>query len=393
MKSAHVSDLHLGYRAYAAAEGGRNVREIDVEKAWDLVVDQIIEYRPDICTIAGDVFHHPGVSDHAKLAFLQGICRLIETGIRVIVLQGNHDAGKTAAVLTPIMLATPFGKNLDIVTTPKRIRIDDTVYHGGPREPSGQRISVACFPYVARGNGEKYLIEPDPDADVNVLVMHAAVAGDQDGNLPWFYSGGEAVDVTREAEKWDIVHLGDFHEYRLFNCPGRVFYSGSIERTSSDIWKEHAPKGWVSVDTEKPGHEGVEFHEIPTRPMHDWAAGLHPASAAILNQLLALELTEPRVRAIDGAIVRLVVPDFPRHESHQIDRKLEAAIKQRALHFQLDIKYAKSETVLVGGHEMKKGVSIEDALRTFCGTDEELLALIMEHLATEERDLMEVAVA
>lgn len=382
-----MSDLHLGYRAHNALEGGRNVRELDVEKAWALTVDQVIAYRPDICTIAGDLVHHPGVSDYAKLALLRGLRRLLDAGIIVIILQGNHDAGKTAAVLTPIMLADVLGGRLHIVTTPKRIKLQvhrDAV--------TVEKVSVACFPYVARGNGEKHLIEPDPDADVNVLVMHAAVAGDQDGNLPWFYSGGEAVDVTREAEKWDIVHLGDFHEYRLFNCPGRVFYSGSIERTSSDIWKEHAPKGWVSVDT---AAEGVEFHEIPTRPMLDFEydqflLGRVTYDAAGVNDVL--RQIRDQEHDFDGFIGRLVVPDFPRHEADAIDRKLVTAIQQRCLHFQLDIKYAKNDTVMVGGHEMKKGVSIEDALRTFCA-DEELLAVIMEHVAPETEHALEEAVA
>ena len=402
MRLACLSDLHLGFRAYTAAEGGRNVREMDVEKAFATAIDQIIEYRPHIVTIAGDVFHSPAVSDYAKLAFLLGVRRLLEAGFIVIIEQGNHDAGKTANVLTPLMLATALAGRLHVVTTPKRI--DVTVWQDAV---TSQKVSVACFPYVARGNGEKYVLEPNPDADLNILVMHAAVAGDQDGNLPWFYSGGESVDVTREAEKWDIIHLGDFHEYRLFNCPGRVFYSGSIERTSSDIWKEHSGKGWVSVDTEKLGHVGVDFHEIPTRPMEDLTfpedlLDVQSAAAAVngfLTELTWVDAVEPHpdegAVGVEDAIMRLVVPDFPRDQRDQIDWKLVEQIKQRALYFDLDLRYKKVETVDLGGTETSKSASIEDALRALCGDDAELLRLIMDYVApTQEIErALEEAVA
>lgn len=392
MISAHLSDLHLGFRAYPATEGGRNVRELDVEKAFNAAIDQIIDHRPDVCTIAGDIVHHPGVGNHAIHVFLRGVRRLLEAGIRVIILQGNHDAGKTAAVLTPIMLADVLGKNLYVVTTNRRIMLTLT----DPDLGRTERIAVSCFPFTALQDEEVHQLEPDPDADLNVLVMHAAVAGDQDGNLPWFYSGDRAIDVTREGEKWDIVHLGDFHEYRLFNCPGRVFYSGSIERTSSNIWDENQPKGWVSVDTSKPGHEGVEFHEIPTRTMEDMSyehVSLDDPCAEGLNTALREQLVTDPDPWLDGAIVRLKVDDFPRSERDQIDRQLVREIQKRALHFQLDLRFKKDEAA-EGGSVIRKGVSLAQAVAEFFKDDPaEVRELVARHIALQTEVEVEEQVA
>lgn len=377
MRGAALADLHLGFRQFPATIDGRNAREVDVERAWEAAVAGVIAAQPDLVTIAGDCFHHPRVSDFAKLAFLDGIERILRrTEASVIVLQGNHEAGKTAEVLTPIALAKPVGRSTDVprlsvVTSPTRIRL---------LADSTEKVSVACFPFVTRGSGESYTLEPDPDADVNVLLMHAAVRGDTEGDrLPYFYGGDQALDVGREADRWDVIACGDYHEFTRLHPSRLAFYSGSLERTSSDIWKEHAPKGWVLFETD--GNQGtLEFKEVPARPMYDLTMEGPPAMDAFsVNEQMKLAIEGLNV---PDSILRLKVLDFPRSERELVDWDLVRAIKQKALHFQLDLKYAKRETVSLGDRRERSGrtLSLPEEAHAFDWGAPEVRALALESL-------------
>lgn len=382
MRGAALSDLHLGFRAFPATIDGRNAREVDVEHAWAAAVQQVIDAQPDLVTIAGDVVHHPRVGTHAVKAWRDGVRRIVEeTTAHVIVIQGNHDAGRTAEVLTPIVLPDDLPR-VHIVTEPRRIHVET---------PTGV-AAVACFPFVSRGNGEAYKLEPDPEADVNVLLMHAAVKGSADGDtLPYFYGGGdEALDIGREADRWDVVAVGDYHEFTRLHPSRLAFYSGSIERTSSNIWVEHAPKGWVLYDTDT---GEMEFREVPTRGMHDDALEGDPAgpvtTAAAVNDRLA------KISANEGhqdSIVRLRVDQFPRDERADVDWALVRELKRSCLHFYLDLRFRARATEELGDRRDRKVSSLAEEFAAFFALDEEAVRRIAERyleLEAEAEDLAE----
>lgn len=373
MKIAALADLHLGFRAYAATEGGRNAREVDVERALARAVDQIIAAQPDVITIAGDIFHHPRVSDFAKKAFLDAIRRLLlHTHAVIIILQGNHDAGKSAEILTPIMLAEGMSaERLFVVLTPERIRF----------RTLGKEVAVACFPFTTMTDGAVHRLDPDPDADVNVLLMHAAVRGSSEGDtLPYFYGGDQALDVAREVERWDVIACGDYHEFTRLHPSALAFYSGSIERTSSNIWDETAPKGWVLVETN--GRQ-LLFQPIQTRPMLDCDQyNYQPATAESVSRALENLVGRPEV---EGAIVRMVVDDFPREEKGAVDWGLVRQIKAVAAHFQLDLRYKQMEHADPSerGHMATQRSLLEEAAAYFADDPAEVRELAMRHLDLE----------
>jgi DNA repair exonuclease SbcCD nuclease subunit len=355
------------------------------------MIDIVVQQQPDLFTIAGDCFHHARPSMHAIVAFRDGIRRVVEeTQSHVVIIQGNHDGARTAEVLTPIAIANGY-ERVHVVTTPKRIRLN----------VHKEKISVACFPYVARGNGEVYRLDPDPTADVNLLLLHAAVRGNAEaGGLPWFYAGENALNIEREADKWDVVHAGDFHEFTRLHPTALAFYAGAIERTSSDIWRESAPKGVVEYDTAS--HE-IRFVEIPTRPMYnldvsdlpDFCSIGDTIGAAVLNEILA-EIA--KTDEYDDAIVRLKATDFPAEERGDIDQALVREIKKRCLHFELDVRNAKREISAMGDRrDLETGLSLAAALDAFTADeDPEVRALVASFLGVElpepVQELAEVAV-
>ena len=363
IKGVALSDIHLGYRAYPATTEGRNTRECDVETAWWAAVDLIVERNPDLVTIAGDIFHHPRVGVHALKAWREGVRQIVDqTDAHVVVAMGNHDAGRTTDVLTPIIIPDDLPR-VSIVTTPKRIRFDTT---------EGEKVSVAVFPFVVRGDGETYKLEPDPVADVNVLCLHAAVRGSAaEGNmLPWFYgSSDQALDVGREADRWDAIVVGDFHEFTRLHPTVPAFYSGAIERTSSDVWREHAPKVIVAYDTKTPG---IDLLEIPTRPMFDYDLSYFretdESSAETVNSALERLAGIERHRE---AIVRLKVEEFPREDKEHLDWSRVRELKSLTTHFYMDLRYAKRELIDLGDRRERPVATLADEAVAFFSDDEQ----------------------
>ena len=361
MRGAAVSDLHLGFRAFAATEGGRNLRELDVERAWAAAVQEIIRARPDLVTIAGDVFHHPRVGSHAVKAFRDGVRRIVEsTDALVVVLQGNHDAGRTAEVLSPIVIPDDLPR-VQVVTRSETL-------HFQLRRTS-ERVAIACLPCETLSEARVIELAPDPDADVNVLLIHAPVntSAEDVERLPMFYAGDQALDAGALAEEFDIVAAGDFHEFRRLHASRLAFYSGSIERTSSNIWPEAAPKGVAVYDT---WNRHLEFRAIPTRRMLDLGARHRDVAAvnALLDRLNR-DLDCERVGVAD-AIVRLVVEEFPRSDRDAIDWSLVRSLKNTCAHFQLDLRFAAPRDVEAGDRREHSARSLIDEAQLFFADDE-----------------------
>lgn len=370
MRGAALADLHLGFRAFQATIDGRNAREVDTEQAWYAAISDIVSQKVDLVTIAGDVFHHPRVSDYAKRAFLRGVQKLLSEGIPTIVLQGNHDSARTSEVLTPIRLADDdLEELLYIVTEPKRVELHIPRLCAGVES---QRVSVACFPYTSLKDLPAYKLDPNPNAAINILLMHAAVKGIEGDNhkLPFFYgSSDQALDVGREADRWDVIAVGDYHEFTSLHPKRIAFYSGSLERTSNNIWQEYQRKGWVLYDT---ATNGYEFQVIPTRDMQDWEIGdfNHPPGVGA-DEVNSCLTSFALLDKLEGAMVRFKVDAFPKEERQHIDWKLVRQIKRLCLHFYLDIRYAKREVQDLGDRRERGNLTMAEEAAAFFGEDEE----------------------
>ena len=276
------------------------------------------------------------------------------------------------------MLAEGWSDRVHIVTTPKRIRF------GG--------VSVACFPYVAMGDGKAYKLTPDPEADVNVLLVHAAVKGDAQGDkLPYFYGAeDQALDVGKEAERWDVIAAGDYHEFTRLHPTKLAFYSGSLERTSNNIWAEKEPKGVVFYDTNT---GEMELAPVPNRDMQDWDLGdfdLPPgANAEEVNGCLQTLVLMDNLK---DSIVRFKVDAFPKAEREHIDWALVRQLKSYCCHFYLDVRYKKAEAIDLGDKRENESRSLAEELVVFMKDDDPPvrdLAISFLDIAAEVEDVEE----
>ena len=186
-------------------------------------------------------------------------------------------------------------------------------------------------------------LEPDPDARMNVLVLH----GEVQGVAPSLVGPSDRAALQIPAAEilnpaWDYVALGHIHVYTKVGP--NAFYAGSLDYTSTNIWAEveaqraqRLPgKGMIERDLDS-GKQ--TFHPLPvSREFQD----LTPIrgrgmSAADLDAAIAASVARAP-GGIEGKVVRLVVHDLPRHIAREIDHKALREFQRSALHFDFDTR-------------------------------------------------------
>jgi exonuclease SbcD len=339
MRLVHLSDIHLGFRQYQRqTPAGINQREADVAISLRRVIDRVIELKPDLVLIAGDVFHAVRPSNPAILHAFHQFSRLRQAlpDATVVMVAGNHDTPRMAETRCILPLFAPLGINV-VEGEAKRIPFHE------------HDLSILAVPDM----GKTPSLEPDANAKYNILLLH----GEIEGVLP--RSGRELdrrpMGITQKelgAERWDYVALGHYHVYRQIEP--NAFYSGSLDYTSTNSWGEIAEEReiWRELAEERKtgtGGKGIIEHDISTGahtfhsipPLREWVdlpplsgAGLSPAS---LDEAIRATVGDFE-GGIDDKIVRLVVRDVPRHILRELDHKALREYKRRALQFHLDTR-------------------------------------------------------
>jgi DNA repair exonuclease SbcCD nuclease subunit len=349
MRLVHLADIHLGFRQYLRqTPTGINQREADVGVSLRNVINKVIELKPDLVLLAGDVFHAVRPSNPAILHAFQQFARLREMlpDAHVVMVAGNHDTPRTAETGCILRLFAELGITVADKEA-KRITIHE------------HDVSILAVPDLAQPP-----FDPDPNAKYNILLLHAEIMG----ILPRI---GRELDrrplgITLKelgAERWNYVALGHYHVYK--EIAPNAYYSGALDYTSTNSWGElaedrkHGGKGIIERDLETGAHT---FHPVP--PRREWldlpaisGEGLSPAS---LDEEIR-SAVEKADGGIDDKVVRLVVRDVPRHILRELDHKAIREYKKKALAFYLDTR--RPEMVRQGQAGPGRRASLADTVR------------------------------
>lgn len=331
MRLIHISDLHLGFRQYQRqTPTGINQREWDVAQAFRRAIDKIIEIAPDLVLIAGDVFHAVRPTNTAIVHAFSQFSRLRQAlpDALVAMIAGNHDTPRASETGCILRLFTPLGIHV-VFGEPERLTFPD------------RELSILAVPDALRGNHP--VLDPDPAAKYNVLLMHCEIVGMLASTAAQPERTVVEVDPEEiKAARWSYVALGHYHVYR--QLAPNMYYAGSMEYTSPNIWGELGEERAVKL----PGKGMIEydlatnkrkFHFLPaTRPIVDLPSiSARGMSSADLDA--AIQDGVQRVSGgIDDKIVRQVVRDVPRHIARELDHKALRELKRRALHYHLDTR-------------------------------------------------------
>ncbi|WP_294952318.1 DNA repair exonuclease, partial [Sulfurovum sp.] len=236
MKIIHFSDTHLGFSDLDVTnDEGINQREADFYKAFENVVDAIIETKPDYVMHTGDLFHRASPSNRAITFALTQLKRIETVGIPFVIIAGNHSTPRTTSS-SPILKALSTLDNVYAVFKQRYepVVFDDIIFHALPHI-NDERIIP----------DELNRIEANIDLKKkNILMMHCSV-----GAHYLMHEFGEWVyPKEREDifEKMDYVALGHWHGFGAVGKHPNVYYAGSTERTSSADKRDD--KGYVLLE-------------------------------------------------------------------------------------------------------------------------------------------------
>jgi hypothetical protein len=332
VKVAHLADLHLGFRQFdrQTARGG-NQREADVAEAFGRAVDDVLEQRPDLVLVAGDVFHSVRPTNPAILFLFQQLQRL-RAGlphVPVVLIAGNHDTPRSTETGTILRLYQALGAEV-VTDQARRITF--------PKLDA----SVLAVPHQDRLQPDRAALRPERGVTFNLLVAHGSWPGlgEQRGTMEY---GG--VLLTREdiaPAQWDYVALGHYHTAHAIEP--NVWYAGSLDYIPPNPWGQIEEerenrvrgKGYLLVElpaarvTFRPVAPPRRFVDLP--PIH--GVGV---TAREISQRIA-EVVESAKPPIDEQVVRLVVYDVSRGTARDLDHAAIRGYKARALNLHLDLR-------------------------------------------------------
>jgi exonuclease SbcD len=327
LKIAHLADLHLGYRAYHRVNSrGGNVRESDVADAFRQAVNRLVELRPDLVLVAGDVFHTVRPSNSSIADAFRQFSLLADRlpDVPIVMIAGNHDSPRSADTGNILNLFREIDGVRVVCDECRSIRLPEI------------DTSILCLPHVSLSTGEEVPMEPDSGSKHNVLMLHGTIEGESaDQKLRYIseYGGAVIPEGKIDPAQWDYVALGHYHLCQ--DLAPNMWYSGGLERTSANIWFEREDKGFLVYGT-KTGR--AEFEPVSTRAMVDLprieAGGL---GAEELDESIRTYV-ESIPDGLQGKIVRLVIYDVPRAVVRELNHKRIREWKAEAVHFHLDAR-------------------------------------------------------
>jgi DNA repair protein SbcD/Mre11 len=318
IRIAHISDTHLGYTRYAklCPQTNRNQREVDVQEAYQRVVDEILERDVDLVVHSGDVYDSVRPATHVIVGFLKQTFRITGRNIPYLVAAGNHETPRLRTTTAALEYA-----NLINAHSAHGFEIE---YYQFP--VNGLQIGVTLVPHGALvGAGA---VMPERSADINILVTHGLVPNLETKQ----HEMGEANLPAGMLEgAFDYVALGHYHEFH--GHKENSYYAGATERFG--FGEVESVPGFAIVEFDSRGLARVEHVQIEARPMLD----LPKIRARDMDGAQLTEAIRDRTESVDldGAIVRLRAYDVRRGVASGIERDLLRDLQRRCLNFSLEI--------------------------------------------------------
>ena len=250
-KFIHCADLHLGATFKSlTAKCDAMLKKIIADssfESWNKLIDKAIAEKVDFVIISGDIFDSAKPMLRSRMIFKHGVNELIQAGIKVFIVNGNHDDKLT------IFNEFSFGEQVKVFSADK-VEVC---------ELPELKVAVAGISYDNDNARENLSLAFKglslPEDYFKIAVLHANIGGvknlaDEESGC---YSNCQLSDLT--IQKFDYWALGHIHNGGVLHKEKPlVVYPGSLQGLNIN---QDTPKGAYLVAVNSNNEAELTFFE------------------------------------------------------------------------------------------------------------------------------------
>ncbi len=245
----HAADIHLdsplqklsSYEGAPADQIRRASRE-----ALNNLVDFALASHVNLVVIAGDLYDGDWNDQNTGLFFVAQATRLVEAGIPILVIRGNHDAANLMTSSLPLP-RNPDGSEIMLSSEAVECRLFDSLgiaVHGKSFQNRSEHENLAASYGPALGGF------------FNLGLLHTSLGGFE-GHDPY----APCTPSELADKQYDYWALGHIHQRGNHEIEGAapVVYSGNLQGRHA---RECGPKGCYLIDVNDRNQCELSFHEL-----------------------------------------------------------------------------------------------------------------------------------
>lgn len=317
VKIVHTADNHLDPKlSYLGSKAME--RRLDFYNSFKKVVDFVVENKPHLFLVSGDLFDSINPRNPVRTRVLQAFRKISSEGVKIFVIGGNHDMPRSQEEgMSPLSEIEAAGY---------------AVFFSGFKEFHVEHLNIGGFDVAVTGLS----YDPTLDASVNPLRYYnlkIPLEGDINiAMLHYNFSGFKipkswvAPTITPEdiPEGLHYLAMGHLHSYSNRVVKGAsIVYPGSTERRSFNEEADER-KGFVYVELGTSSQAKIDFVETPSRPMKTFQVTLdenveNPVARVVSEVPLADPQTLVRI-IVKG---RLTLDKMARYSKAELLNRLE----------------------------------------------------------------------
>ena len=257
MKILTFADLHLGVSTYGRIdpETNLNTRVLNALKSLDEMIDYAIRKNIKVIVFAGDAYKNSLQPPTITKEFNTRIRKALDHGIKVLILDGNHDVDKMETKKSP----------LNVFSDLKVQNSFQTRFHKEVElEVDDEKVKFVFLPTYHTKESIEEIVENTEYTGVPIVyIFHGTYRGALLNE--WNIADKETYIDPEIFDKEGVAAVvsGHLHKHQtMYNSP-LVYYVGSLQRV--DFSEEKQPKGFVVLDVERDSSVTYDFIELESQ--------------------------------------------------------------------------------------------------------------------------------
>ncbi len=248
MRIVATADSHFGYE-YGRSSVAKKESIQRMNQAFENILNEAISLQADLVLHGGDVFNRSSPKKEVIEQAYDIIDRFAEEDIPLVIIPGNHDKS-----VLPESLVNHLNKHIHFLNKFSLLDFSE--------------ISILSFPFVSGDPKiifEKAIRKAKEEPSKKIIILcHQLFDGASFG--PHNYVFTNRLDTLKTDKLPDnVLFVVSGHIHRFQNIQnGRVYYTGSVERTS--FMEITEPKGYLLIEIEGDYH-CVRFCKTESVPM------------------------------------------------------------------------------------------------------------------------------